>query len=70
MSETKKVETKKKERLKENIMGYSFLAPALLLLFIFLVIPVGMVILLCLYRLLPIDTRGQKICRATKFQCV
>ena len=44
MSETKKVETKKKERLKENIMGYSFLAPALVLLFIFLVIPVGMVI--------------------------
>ena len=43
MSETKKVETKKKERLKENIMGYSFLAPALVLLFIFLVIPVGMV---------------------------
>ena len=44
MSEKNKVETKKKERLKENIMGYSFLAPALVLLFIFLVIPVGMVI--------------------------
>ena len=44
MSEKNKVETKKKERLKENIMGYSFLAPALILLFIFLVIPVGMVI--------------------------
>ena len=40
MSEKNKVETKKKERLKENIMGYSFLAPALILLFIFLVIPV------------------------------
>ena len=35
MSETKKVETKKKERLKENIMGYSFLAPALVLLLSF-----------------------------------
>ena len=44
-NERKKIKSKKKkERLKENIMGYSFLAPALILLFIFLVIPVGMVI--------------------------
>jgi hypothetical protein len=35
MSEKNKVETKKKERLKENIMGYSFLAPALILLLSF-----------------------------------
>ena len=33
MSETKKVETKKKERLKENIMGYSFFSSSLSITF-------------------------------------
>lgn len=34
---------KSKPTLKDNILGYSFLAPALILLSIFLLIPVGMV---------------------------
>lgn len=33
----------KKPTLKENLIGYSFLAPALILLSIFLLIPIGMV---------------------------
>ncbi|HPJ01086.1 MAG TPA: sugar ABC transporter permease, partial [Enterococcus sp.] len=33
----------KKPTLKDNIIGYGFLSPALILLAIFLVIPVGMV---------------------------
>ena len=35
---------KKRQKLKENLLGYGFLSPALILLLIFLVIPVGMVI--------------------------
>ena len=34
----------KKKKFKENLLGYGFLSPALILLFIFLIIPVGMVI--------------------------
>ncbi|MGO2083399.1 carbohydrate ABC transporter permease [Vagococcus sp.] len=34
---------KKKASLKENLIGYSFLAPALILLIIFLIVPIGMV---------------------------
>ena len=44
MSKETVVDTKKREKIKDNILGYSFLAPALILLGIFLVIPVGMVI--------------------------
>ena len=35
---------KKRQKLKENLLGYGFLSPALILLLIFLVIPVGMVV--------------------------
>ncbi|MGL5686544.1 MAG: carbohydrate ABC transporter permease, partial [Vagococcus fluvialis] len=34
---------KSKPTLKDNILGYSFLSPALILLTIFLLVPVGMV---------------------------
>lgn len=44
MSKETVVDTKRREKIKDNILGYSFLAPALILLGIFLVIPVGMVI--------------------------
>lgn len=44
MSKETVVYTKRREKIKDNILGYSFLAPALILLGIFLVIPVGMVI--------------------------
>ncbi|HGQ0866607.1 TPA: carbohydrate ABC transporter permease [Streptococcus pneumoniae] len=44
MSKETVVVTKRREKIKDNILGYSFLAPALILLGIFLVIPVGMVI--------------------------
>jgi len=35
---------KKSLKLKENLLGYGFLSPALILLLIFLVIPVCMVV--------------------------
>ncbi|VNN18668.1 ABC transporter permease [Streptococcus pneumoniae] len=44
MSKETVVDTKRREKIKDNILGYSFLAPALILLGIFLVIPVGMII--------------------------
>ncbi|HFB2046234.1 TPA: sugar ABC transporter permease, partial [Streptococcus pneumoniae] len=44
MSKETVVDTKRREKIKDNILSYSFLAPALILLGIFLVIPVGMVI--------------------------
>ncbi len=44
MSKETVVYIKRREKIKDNILGYSFLAPALILLGIFLVIPVGMVI--------------------------
>lgn len=44
MSKETVVDTKRREKIKDNILGYSFLDPALILLGIFLVIPVGMVI--------------------------
>ncbi|HGQ3481713.1 TPA: carbohydrate ABC transporter permease [Streptococcus pneumoniae] len=44
MSKETVVDTKRREKIKDNILGYSFLAPALILLGIFLVISVGMVI--------------------------
>lgn len=44
MSKETVVDTKRREKIKDNILGYSFLAPALILLGIFLVILVGMVI--------------------------
>lgn len=44
MSKETVVDIKRREKIKDNILGYSFLAPALILLGIFLVIPVGMVI--------------------------
>lgn len=44
MSKETVVDTKRREKIKDNILGYSFLALALILLGIFLVIPVGMVI--------------------------
>lgn len=44
MSKETVVDAKRREKIKDNILGYSFLAPALILLGIFLVIPVGMVI--------------------------
>lgn len=48
-----------KPTLKENLMGYGFLAPALILLTIFLIIPVGMVIYYAFtnYYLLSPDAR-------------
>ena len=55
MSEKNKVETKKKERLKENIMGYSFLAPAFNITFHLFSDTCWYGDLLCLYRLLPIN---------------
>jgi fructooligosaccharide transport system permease protein len=50
---------KRKPTLKENLLGYSFLMPALILLTIFLLIPVGMVIYYAFtdYYLLTPDAR-------------
>ncbi|MDH6364303.1 fructooligosaccharide transport system permease protein [Enterococcus sp. PF1-24] len=49
----------KKPTAKENILGYSFLAPALLLIIIFLIIPVAMVVYYAFtdYYLLTPDAR-------------
>jgi len=50
---------KSKPTLKDNILGYSFLSPALILLTIFLLVPVGMVFYYAFtdYYLLTPDTR-------------